>query len=300
MSFKLILTLVFILFVISLMFLYFVPLNTFNFTTTGNSNFSIVTNESQMQFYPNMRFPESEISYKVLDCPLQKKNDMEYAFSIMENLTSLSFYPVDNNEEISVTCEQKNKVNGEFFIAGEGGPTNVTIIGDFYVIMNGEILLIKQSDCPNPNVALHELFHVLGFEHSTNPDNVMYNVTKCDQTIGEDMIQLINKLYSIPSAPDLAFSNVSAVMNGRFLDINMTITNVGLHNADEAKIIIYGDEKKIKEIDLEPLEMGYGRFISMGNIFVSQIKVDELELVIDSNFNEINKENNKIKLKIKK
>ena len=280
MGFKLILTLVFVLFMISLLFFYLVPLKTSHFIATGNSNFSIVFNENQMQFYPNMRFPDSRISYKISGCPLQKKNDMEYAFDIIENLTSLRFYSVDNNEEISVTCEQKNKMNEGLFIAGEGGPTNVTIIGDFYVILKGEILLIKQSDCQIPNVALHELFHVLGFKHSTNPDNVMYNITKCDQTIGDDMIQLINDLYSVPSAPDLAFSNVSAVMNGRFLDINITVFNVGLHDAGESKIIIYGDGKKIKEIYLEPLEMGYGRFISMGNIFVSQIKINELEMVI--------------------
>ncbi|HJX50427.1 MAG TPA: matrixin family metalloprotease [Candidatus Nanoarchaeia archaeon] len=300
MSFKLILTFIFVLIIILLMIFYFIPFNVINFEAKPeNYNFSTIQNESRMQFYSNMRFPDSEISYRILDCPLQKINDMEFAFDIMGNITSLKFYQVNNNEEISIRCDERNHLNGGLFIAGEGGPSNITQAGEFHVILNGGILLIKESDCPKPNVALHELLHVLGFEHSSNKENIMYNVTNCDQIIGEDMIQLINELYSIPSYPDLAFENVSAVMSGRFININMTIMNIGLNNAGESKIIIYADGNVLKEIDLESLGIGYGTIISMENIWISQIKVNELDLIIKTDFNEINKENNKIKLKIK-
>ncbi len=252
-----------------------------------------------MQFYPNMRFPSPEISYKISSCPLQKQNDMEFAFGILENLTSLEFYSVGNNEEISITCEERERVENGLFIAGEGGPSNITIAGQFNVIMHGEILLIKESECPKPNIALHELFHALGFDHSSNPENIMYNVTDCNQITGTDMIQLINTLYAIPSYPDLAFENVSAFISGRFLSINMTVINEGLNDAANAKIEIYTDDNPVKEIDLVPLEIGRGRIITIGNIFVRKMSVNELELMITSDFSEINKDNNKIKLKIK-
>ncbi|OGJ12582.1 hypothetical protein A3K82_00205 [Candidatus Pacearchaeota archaeon RBG_19FT_COMBO_34_9] len=300
MSFKLILTVIFVFIIILLMIFYFIPFNKINFEAKPeNYNFSTIQSESQMQFYPNMRFPEPRISYRILDCPLKKMNDMEFAFDIMENLTVLDFYPVASDEEISIQCDERNHASGGLFIAGEGGPSNITKAGDFYVILNGEILLIKGSDCPKPNVALHELLHVLGFEHSSNKENIMYNITNCDQVIGEDMIHLINELYSIPSYPDVAFEDVSAVMSGRFININMTVINMGLNNAGESRIIIYADENILKEIYLEPLKIGYGTIISMENIWISQIKVMELDLIIENDFNEINKENNKIKLKIK-
>ncbi len=301
MSLKVILTSFFVLVIILSMVFYFIPFNVINFETkSGNYNFSVIQGENQMQFYPNMRFPDSDISYRISDCPLQKIDDMEFAFDIVENLTILRFDEVNSNEQISITCEEKTRINNNgLFIAGEGGPTNITKAGDFYVILNGEILLIKESDCPKPNIAMHELFHVLGFEHSKNKENIMYNITNCDQTIGDDMINLINNLYSVPSYPDLTFENVSAVMSGRFVDINMTIMNIGLNNAGESKIIIYADGNPIKEVDLESVGIGYGRIISLGNIWVSQIKVNELDLVIENSFSEINKENNKIKLEIK-
>jgi len=88
-------------------------------------------------------------------------------------------------------------------------------------------------------------------------------------------------------------------MSGRFLNINMTVTNYGLADADESKIEIYADENLIKEIDLIPVNIGTGRIITVENIFVQQMKVNEFEIEITANFSELSKENNKIKLEIK-
>lgn len=301
MGFKIIIALVSIFFIIVLLFFYFIPLKTITFASnSSNGNFSSIPEmDGGMQFYKNMRFPESRISYRILNCPLSKQNSMQLAFELMEDDTSLNFYPVDNNEEISISCEEREKHNGHLFIAGEGGPTNITAIGNFAVILNGEILLIRESNCEKPNVAIHELLHVLGFQHSTNQQNIMYNITNCEQTIGDDVIQLIDELYSIPSYSDLAFENVSAILNGRFLDLDFSVMNLGLKNAEEFKIKIYADKEFIKEIGMEPIDIGYGRFVGMKNIWIPQLNIQDLELVIDSEFEEINKENNKIRLEIK-
>lgn len=300
MSFKEIFIIVFMLFTIALMIFYFIPYNTKYFSPNkGNPNFSIIQGDASMQFYPNMRFPDTSILYRIFDCPLQKQDDMEYAFKIMESITPLRFYPVAGNEEISITCEERDRIAGGLFVAGEGGPTNITVAGQFNVITYGEILLIKESDCPKPNIATHELLHVLGFGHSTNSDNIMYNITNCEQTIGQDMIQLINEIYAIPDYPDLIIENVSASMAGRFLDINLTIMNMGLSDSGDSKISIYADNNLLKEIDLKPVLVGYQRIITVRNIFVTQLSVKELSVVIDSDLKEISKENNKIKLEIK-
>jgi len=252
-----------------------------------------------MQFYENMRFPEDKISYEISRCSLQKEHDAKRAFDILSNLTVLDFYETEKNGEIFIACEERNRVENKLFIAGEGGPINITSIEKFNVIFKGEILLIKNSKCENPNVAIHEVLHVLGFNHSLNPNSIMYNITKCHQTIGQDIINKINELYSTPSYFDLSFENVSAIMHGKYLDTNITIRNNGLKESQSSTLIIYADEKEIKKVQLETLKVGYGTTITLGNVLVPKININELIFLINNSFRELEKNNNKIKLEIK-
>jgi len=301
MNWKIIFSFVFSFFIIVLLFLYwFAPLETFEFEThMDNSNFSIGDSElKNMQFYPQMRYPNSKISYKIYDCSLQKQNDMQRAFEILENLTMLEFYPVLEKEEISVFCEDKNRIEEGLFIAGEGGPVNITKTSNFNVIRKGKILLIKDFKCDIPNVALHELLHTLGFDHSSNKNNIMYETTKCGQTIGYQIPNLINKLYSVKSSSDLSFEEISALMHGKYLDANISIRNNGLKKTKNFKIVLYGNEKIIKEIEIEGLEIGYGKIINLENMWVPQLSINELTFKINYDFEELSKGNNVAVLKI--
>ena len=289
-----------IIVVFLLVFYWIIPRGVINFGIgSTNSNFSISSEYEEMQFYENMRFPNPRISYKIFDCTLQKEDDMEYAFEIISNVTTLDFYEVQEGEEISVTCDSGTKIEEGLFIAGEGGPTNITQAGEFNVIFHGSVLLIRQSKCERTNIAIHELLHVLGFKHSENKNNIMYYLSRCGQVIGEDIPGLINEIYSYPSYPDLVFENISAKMVGRFLDVNISVRNNGLKNSEEAKIIIYADDKEIEELELEALRIGHGRMMILGNVWIPQIVVNELEFYIDYDENELDKENNRIKLEIK-
>jgi hypothetical protein len=298
---KVILGLMFFIVVVGLLaFYWFLPSGTLDFNLGDrNYNFSVDSEFGEMQFYENLRFSGPAISYQIIDCPLQKEDEMEYAFEILAEKSILSFYPVANDEEIIVTCEDSGKMKEGLFIAGEGGPTNITQAGEFNVIKTGSILLIRQSKCANPNVALHELLHVLGFKHSTNKNNIMYEISRCDQTIGDDTIGLINELYSYPSYPDLVFENVTSKIDGRFLDANVTIRNNGLIDAGVSELVISADGNEIKRVGIEALPIGYGRMMILGNVFVSNFVVDAIEFEIIYNGEELEKENNKIELKIK-
>ena len=296
---KIFLSFIFVIFCIGILSVYwFIPFGKIDFGAKSN-NFNFSVNQSgNMQFYQNMRYSDSQISYIILDCPLQKKNDMERAFEIISNRSVLEFSSVDYDPEISVTCDSRNRIEDGLFIAGEGGPVNITTVNNFNVILKGKILLIKKSDCENPNVALHELLHALGFGHSENPNNIMYPISNCKQTISDDMFMLINKLYSTPSQPDVTLANVSAVMRGKYLDINMSIKNNGLRDSVESKILIYTDDELVKEIKLDVLEIGYGRTITLNNLWVKQINVNKLDFFIDYNFPELEKNNNRISLEV--
>jgi len=299
---KILLSLIFIIIAISLLIFYwFIPLSdTEFFVQSKSSDFSFGKSDKPVQFYDNMRFPLPRISYKIDNCPLQKKEDMLRAFAILDEKTNISFYEVNNDEEIIVTCDSKNKIEEGLFIAGEGGPTNITKAGSFNVITKGKILLIKESTCSMPNIALHELLHVLGFDHSENRNDIMYAISNCNQEINPSIIELINLLYSVPSYPDLLFENVSADMHGKYLNMNMSIRNNGIQDAPNSKIKIYADSSEVKEIEVESLMIGHGRIISLTNIWISQLSIKEIKLEIVAPFNELKKENNEILLEVKK
>lgn len=282
-----------------MMVYWFVPVNWFDFKNSSrNYNFTIDNSGKINSFYENLRFPTTNISYSINQvCDLNKKYDMTRAFEIISNNTILNFYPAKFNESIAITCEDKIiKDESGLFVAGEGGPTKIVVAGDYNVIKKGEILLIKNSDCPNPNIAVHELLHVLGFNHSENSNNIMYPVTKCEQQVSQDIYDKINNLYSEEPYVDLVIENVSATMNGKYLDANISIKNMGIIDSDAFKIKIYSDGSLVKEIDSDPMEIGHGILLRMTNVWVNKLNIDEIEFVLETSQLESNKENNKVKI----
>ncbi len=283
---------------------WFMPFGATNFTLRQqtNSNFSLNSSiPTNMQFYPNMRYPSSDISYEIDPslCTLQKQGNIKEALKILENLTVLNFYPVNSNPEISITCDDKVVVNEKYFVAGEGGPVNITQSGDFNVIKHGKVLLLRDSNCQVPNVAIHELLHSLGFDHSKNPNNVMYPVTSCSQTIGQDIPALIDALYAYPSYPDLTVENASAVLHGRYIDANITISNRGLADSTNSVLLMSANGKLLKKTDVNPMPIGSGIMFSFANI-LAPLSVNQINFTVQTNEPELQKNNNGAELFLKK
>lgn len=304
-----------ILIVGMLSFYYFIPFNQIELSLiTGeneivNPSFFLNVSEDrefkeeyfEMQFYPNMRYSDYKISYKIDEekCTLQKIYDSKRAFEIISNKTMLEFYSVNFDAEISITCSDEVKLSGDFFVAGEGGPVNVTKTDYFYVIHQGTVLLLRDSKCSKPNIAIHEILHALGFDHSENPKNIMYPSTRCDQTMGEEIPFLINQIYSIESLPNLNIENPEAIIKGRYLDLNFSLVNHGLKIAKESTLKIYADDNLIKEEEINPLDVGEGIRLFFRNIAIG-FNVKEIKVEIDADYEELDKNNNKIKLEMKK
>ncbi len=127
----------------------------------------------------------------------------------------------------------------------------------------------------------------------------MYETYECGQTIGDEIPEFIDEIYSIPSKPDLSFESVDANLNGRYLDANLSLRNNGFKNSPASKIIISVDGKTIKEVEVPPVEIGYGRKISLSNLFVTNINIEKIEFILSGDFDEISKENNVYTLNVK-
>ena len=112
MKIKKIISICFALFLIVLIVIYwFIPFAPMDLNFSSNTNFSIGNENSSnnMQFYPNMRFAYSSISYTIEeDCSIQKISDMKRAFEIIEEETLLDFYALEENGQITVSCQDRN------------------------------------------------------------------------------------------------------------------------------------------------------------------------------------------------
>ncbi|GAI14104.1 unnamed protein product, partial [marine sediment metagenome] len=58
--------------------------------------------------------------------------------------------------------------------------------------------------------------------------------------------------------------------------------------------------KLVKEIELDILRIGYKRIIILSNVWIKKTNVQKLEFFINSSFSELEKNNNRIILEIKK
>ena len=248
-----------------------------------------------VQFYPNMRYRDRSISYRLESaCTQTKWVNIQKAFSIISEKTNLEFYSSKDNPEISVLCSDispKTEEKGHF-IAGEGGPSEIISTTNFAVIFSGRISLYRDEKCDEPKIALHEILHALGFDHYNNPESVMYPTTECNQEIDEEIISDINNLYYFDSLPDLAIEHLNANLTGRYHSFDINVTNIGLADSKEARLNVYADSDKVANFTLGDLEIGTKRILSVQNARVPR-NINNLIFEVESESNkELNLKNN--------
>ncbi len=262
-----------------------------NFTSETPTN--VVYSKSE-QFYPNMRFPDKIITYSISDsCGIKRTSDALSAIDILEEKTILSFEP-SSEGEITISCsniapqsDDESKV-----IAGEGGPDKILNLSSFYLIESGKVALYKKEDCNTPNVATHEILHALGFDHNDNPKSIMYPVSDCSQTIDESIIDDIASLYSIPSRADLLIESATLTKDSIYLNLNITISNLGFKDTTNSKLIISSNGEEIKRFDLNNIDVGIKKKLTIENLKTPR-NTKTIDLLVEYLEEELSKENNK-------
>ncbi|MCA9485690.1 MAG: matrixin family metalloprotease [Nanoarchaeota archaeon] len=266
---------------------------------TYKTDYSLEFPEQSIQFHKNMRFPESKIGYKLSDSCSQKKiKDFTEAAEFLSKETILSFYESDK-PDIVISCSNIAPEPEEegHFVAGEGGPAIIINSTQFAVIMLGKIALYRPETCDSPQIATHELLHALGFDHNSNKNSIMYPVTDCSQTLDPEIVEQIRKLYSIPSAGDLAIEKIEASKNGRYLNLDVVVANYGLKDSKDSTLHLYAKDTLVKSFELEELNIGSKKTLTITNVKIPR-DTQKIKLVVETNEAEISRENNEAEISL--
>lgn len=282
---------------IGIIILIFLINNFQNFRTNTEDIFSftgkVVRDYNESVEYESLRFTGSKISYSISnECSESRANNAVEAFKILEDKTVLSFYEVNENPQITIGCNKSKEKSGE--IVGEGGPTFIINTGKYEVILNGTVKLYEDDNCNQPIIATHEILHVIGFKHVENKDSIMYKISKCDQELTQDIIDEIALKYKDPVLPDMAFRKTQVEKDGRYINFEISIFNIGLSGTENADMKIITDDREIKTYNLNDFSVGSGKIIKVKNLLVPG-SITGLTFIIDKNNDipEINETNNR-------
>ncbi|MDO8459598.1 MAG: matrixin family metalloprotease [Nanoarchaeota archaeon] len=259
------------------------------------NNISENTPAKSVQFYPNMRYEDKEISYSLSpNCTNKKRTDATNAFELLQSKTVLSFYESTGDPEIIILCsniipqaEEKNH-----FVAGEGGPVKIINTSSYSVILTGKVSLYSPEKCDEPKVSTHEILHALGFDHNNNKESIMYPITDCNQEIDRYIIDEINNLYKEPSLPDLEIESITANKTGKYLNFKATIANNGLKESKNSSLEVIVNNNVIKTFQLGMFDVGTIQYLTITNLQISS-DADTINLIIKTSEAELSKDNNK-------
>ena len=271
---------------------------------------AVNTSSNLVQFAQSMRFSKNELSYYFQEGCVQAKIDStREAFKILEEQTEvLSFKESSSFAEdidILIKCSEESKEttsdekNKRTFIAGEGGPTKFLELSPYSLIMQGEIQLYssrQSKECSEPLVEIHELLHVLGYDHIDDKTSILYPYLSCDQELKPNIIQDIKELYSEPAKAEVLIANISASKAGRYLDFSIEVENTGLLKAEKVKLEVFAWEKSVKEFNMESLIPGSSRTLELTNLQLPSSRADSVRFVITTTTEEYSIENNVVEM----
>lgn len=127
-------------------------------------------------------------------CPNHQIQRLKKAFSEIETRTEalISFKEVEKEGDIAVNCYGVATSDQFHTLSGEGGYKSQENI-----IISGELNFYVHRNCGNyPDLELHEILHVFGFNHVDDKNSIMYpEQIKCDGKVDDLITEELIKIY---------------------------------------------------------------------------------------------------------
>ena len=286
------------------------PRNPQQLEINNNPNFQTPITSTVNQFYPNMKFNHNKLTYFIdQNCNLNRKSRMEQAFvELSTKVPIISFFMSEVNPDIEISCTLNNRVDKDekHFVAGEGGAKEIIQTGNYNIITDGIILLyenskVKSKDCIYPNVEIHELLHVLGFDHSEDKKSIMYPVIEsCDQVLDTSITGQLKTLYAQENLADVYFDQIEVTKKGRYIDFNLTIKNSGSIKSEKISLTILDGTNIIEQRNLGDLDFGAGITLTTTNLRLKRLNPDQINFILDkeNSIKELDEDNNVANIKL--
>ncbi len=189
------------------------------------------------------------------------KNVIE-AFETWENASNkISFERTFDEIEADVLVKWTTNLNATNTtrVVGEGGPKLLIDTGLFNMTIKATMnMLPTRVKCVDVNRAVHELGHVLGFDHTSDPSDIMYPYESCSRKINQNEIDSLENMYALDAKPQLHMYNVSVSVNYGYLDVDFNVKNIGLLNSPKTEAALLVDGKEVAKININILEPGSG------------------------------------------
>lgn len=119
----------------------------------------------------------------------------------------------------------------------------------------------------------------------------MFPITNCRQVLDQYIVDEINRVYSIPSYPDLAIEKLSGNKTGRYLSFEIRIVNNGLKDASPATLNVYANGVLINKFDIDQLDLDKKERLAIKNLRIPK-EASIIKFEIQTAEKEISKENN--------
>ena len=204
------------------------------------------------------------------------------------------FREVADASQAKVVVHWAKELEGDHTL-GLGGPT-VVDTGRYNVTVNGEVTMASMDTfCLNTVVALHELGHVLGFDHPDDPASFLYKTADCDQGFTPQVTEALRELYQDPAKAELELAGANVSASGRFLLANLTVLNSGLVESAETGVEL-GAEKRIALVELPALEPGTVYRIQLTAGTPASLEGLQVRLDVNSTVDELDEANNVVPL----
>ncbi len=248
------------------------------------------------QFYPNLRFKDRVISYSFDPrCTDGKKQQIAEAFVLFEEETIVEFVPTLSEPDLFIACSElaPEPESEGHFVAGEGGPTKILNGSLYTIILEGKISLYEDEECGKPHIAVHELLHVFGFDHNSDPQSILYPTLDCDQVYNEYFFESINDLYEADSLPELVPQNIELEKTGRYIQFTIEVANEGLDIAPNVELTLIVDGAVADTFQLGDIDVGTKKIFRVENFRVARgARTVEFKVDTGNKIRELSEANN--------